>query len=113
MRHARKTQIQVHSGGNKCNVRANLFRLPRSDRKLLSIEQTGGEWEMERTILHSDINCCYAAIEHLHHPELAGEFMRNIGEIISSNRKKMKLSQPMLAELLQEEFLHRSLRIPV
>lgn len=25
----------------------------------------------ERTILHSDINCCYAAIEHLHHPELA------------------------------------------
>ena len=29
--------------------------------------------------------------------------MRNIGEIISSNRKKKKLSQPMLAELLQEE----------
>ena len=28
---------------------------------------------MERTILHSDINCCYAAIEHLHHPELAGK----------------------------------------
>ena len=27
----------------------------------------------ERTILHSDINCCYAAIEHLHHPELAGK----------------------------------------
>ena len=27
---------------------------------------------MDRTILHSDINCCYAAIEHLHHPELAG-----------------------------------------
>ncbi len=25
----------------------------------------------ERTILHSDINCCYASIEHLHHPELA------------------------------------------
>ena len=25
-----------------------------------------------RTILHSDINCCYASIEHLHHPELAG-----------------------------------------
>ena len=23
-----------------------------------------------RVILHSDINCCYAAIEHLHHPEL-------------------------------------------
>ncbi len=28
---------------------------------------------MERTILHSDINCCYAAIEHLHHPELTGK----------------------------------------
>ena len=26
----------------------------------------------QRTILHSDINCCYASIEHLHHPELAG-----------------------------------------
>ena len=25
------------------------------------------------TILHSDINACYAAIEHLHHPELAGK----------------------------------------
>lgn len=28
---------------------------------------------MDRTILHSDINCCYAAIEHLHHPELNGK----------------------------------------
>lgn len=27
----------------------------------------------DRTILHSDINSCYAAIEHLHHPELAGK----------------------------------------
>lgn len=26
-----------------------------------------------RVILHSDINCCYAAIEHLHHPELNGK----------------------------------------
>ncbi len=26
-----------------------------------------------RTILHSDINCCYAAIEHLHRPELNGK----------------------------------------
>ena len=26
-----------------------------------------------RGILHSDINCCYAAIEHLHHPELNGK----------------------------------------
>ena len=26
-----------------------------------------------RVILHSDINCCYAAIEHLHHPELDGK----------------------------------------
>ena len=29
--------------------------------------------------------------------------MRNIGDIISSNRKKLKLSQPMLAEFLQQE----------
>lgn len=29
--------------------------------------------------------------------------MKNIGDIISSNRKKKKLSQPMLAELLREE----------
>ena len=27
----------------------------------------------QRTILHSDINCCYASIEHLHHPELTGK----------------------------------------
>ena len=27
----------------------------------------------DRTILHSDINCCYAAIEHLYHPELDGK----------------------------------------
>lgn len=27
----------------------------------------------KRVILHSDINCCYAAIEHLHHPELEGK----------------------------------------
>jgi len=26
-----------------------------------------------RTILHSDINCCYASIELLHHPELRGK----------------------------------------
>ena len=23
--------------------------------------------------MHSDINCCYAAIEYLHHPELLGK----------------------------------------
>lgn len=34
--------------------------------------------------------------------------MRNIGEIISSSRKKMKLSQPMLAELLQKEGINLS-----
>jgi len=28
---------------------------------------------MDRTILHSDINCCYASIEHLYHPELEGK----------------------------------------
>lgn len=28
---------------------------------------------MDRIILHSDINCCYASIEHLYHPELAGK----------------------------------------
>ena len=27
----------------------------------------------DRTILHSDINCCYAAIEHLYHPEFNGK----------------------------------------
>lgn len=27
----------------------------------------------DRAILHSDINCCYAAIEHLYHPELEGK----------------------------------------
>lgn len=27
----------------------------------------------ERTVLHSDINCCYANIELLHHPELCGK----------------------------------------
>ena len=27
----------------------------------------------DRVILHSDINCCYASIEHLYHPELAGK----------------------------------------
>src|SRR5574344_479080 len=27
----------------------------------------------DRVILHSDINCCYASIEHLHHPDLAGK----------------------------------------
>ena len=27
----------------------------------------------DRVILHSDINCCYASIEHLPHPELAGK----------------------------------------
>ena len=27
----------------------------------------------DRVILHSDINCCYASIEHLHHPELVGK----------------------------------------
>ena len=34
----------------------------------------------DRVILHSDINCCYASIEHLHHPELAGSmrYMQNI-----------------------------------
>lgn len=33
-----------------------------------------GEKQMrDRTILHSDINCCYASIELLHHPELRGK----------------------------------------
>jgi len=28
---------------------------------------------MKRTILHSDCNCFYASVEHLHHPELKGK----------------------------------------
>ena len=28
---------------------------------------------MGRTILHSDANCFYASVEHLHHPELKGK----------------------------------------
>lgn len=36
--------------------------------------------------------------------------MRNIGEIISSNRKKMKLSQPMLAALLQQEGINLTVK---
>ena len=35
----------------------------------------------DRVILHSDINCCYASIEHLHHPELAGKPLAVGGEI--------------------------------
>ena len=30
---------------------------------------------MSRTILHSDMNCFYASVEMLHHPELAGKPM--------------------------------------
>jgi len=35
--------------------------------------QIGGDQMAGRVILHSDINCCYAAIEHLHRPELSGK----------------------------------------
>lgn len=36
--------------------------------------------------------------------------MKNIGKIISSNRKKMNLSQPMLAELLHSEGIHLTVK---
>ena len=36
--------------------------------------------------------------------------MRNIGDIISSNRKKLKLSQPKLAELLQQEGINLTVK---
>lgn len=39
----------------------------------LQILAEGTEIMAGRVILHSDINCCYAAIEHLHHPELNGK----------------------------------------
>ena len=43
-------------------------------RNLLSADQNaGGEKVSERTILHSDANCFYASVEHLHHPELSGK----------------------------------------
>ena len=29
--------------------------------------------DMDKVILHSDINSCYASIELLHHPELRGK----------------------------------------
>lgn len=35
----------------------------------------------DRTILHSDINCCYASIEHLYHPELAGKSIAVGGDL--------------------------------
>ena len=38
----------------------------------------------DRVILHSDINCCYASIEHLHHPELAGKPLAVGGDCCSS-----------------------------
>lgn len=40
---------------------------------LVCRKMKGSEGGVDRTILHSDINCCYASIEHLHHPELAGK----------------------------------------
>lgn len=42
--------------------------------RLLSEDKhAGGESLKERTILHSDANCFYASVEHLHHPELSGK----------------------------------------
>ena len=54
----------------------------------------------DRVILHSDINCCYASIEHLHHPELAGkplavggdpEARHGIGLCTSENIRRKRL----------------------
>lgn len=38
----------------------------------------------DRTILHSDINCCYASIELLHHPELRGKPVAVGGSYLST-----------------------------
>ncbi len=37
------------------------------------ISPTEGSDGMSRVILHSDCNCFYASVEHLHHPELKGK----------------------------------------
>lgn len=42
-------------------------------RLLSEDKRAGGEILKERTILHSDANCFYASVEHLHHPELSGK----------------------------------------
>ena len=53
----------------KCRYILNIQRLIRH-----YVE--GNSWEVkslsERVILHSDMNCFYASVEMLHHPEFAG-----------------------------------------
>jgi nucleotidyltransferase/DNA polymerase involved in DNA repair len=52
----------------------------------------GGD-DMERTILHSDMNCFYASVEMLHHPELAG---KPLAEGIRKQGTELFLQQIML-----------------
>ena len=51
----------------------------------------------DRVILHSDINCCYASIEHLHHPELAGKPLA-VGGDPEARHGKLDLQQKDLCK---------------
>ena len=67
---------------NKANTYSSVITVAVSYTHLLNIQKLirhhveGNSWEVkslsERVILHSDMNCFYASVEMLHHPEFAG-----------------------------------------